>query len=194
MRCSRPRPGLVPPSELDDLVEGIHASRGSARSKAEGAAASNLDLVQLNCTFYGALGRDDKVYLAARAIQVFRRGLPQVDEVGLLAGENGLKLLSRSGVGRDINRHHDGRDEIHTALHKPVVGRLLQLIRPRNGQPDFGGSFSLQDSAATAPRQCCSCAGSKVLAWLSCSSTCATWRSRRSLSLHPARARKSRPA
>ena len=89
----------------------------------------------------------------ARAIQVFTPGVPQVDEVGLLAGENGLELLSRSGVGRDINRHHDGRDEIDTALHKSVVGRLLQLIRLRNGQPDFGGSFSLQDSAATALRQ-----------------------------------------
>ncbi len=160
MRCSRPRPrpgrpGLVPPSELDDLVEGIHASRGSASasSKARGAAACNLDLVQLNCTFYGALGRNDKVYLGARTIQVFRRGLPQVDEVGLLAGESGLELLSRSGVGRDINRYHDGRDEIDTALHKSVVGRLLQLIRPRNGQPDFGGSLQPAgqrcDSAAT---------------------------------------------
>lgn len=147
------RPGLVPPSELDDLVGGIHASRGSASSKAEGAAASNLDLVQVNCNFYGALGRDNKAYLVARAIQVFTPGVPQVDEVGLLAGENGLELLSRSGVGRDINRHHDGRDEIDTALHKSVVGRLLQLIRLRNGQPDFGGSFSLQDSAATALRQ-----------------------------------------
>ena len=141
------RPGLVPPAELDALVERIHANSQGASRLATGAAASNLDLYQVNCTFYDALGRDDAAYLAARAIQFFMPGVPQVYYVGLLAGENDIDLLQRSGVGRDINRHHYGRDEIDAALRKPVVAALVQLIRLRTEHPAFGGAFSLLDSA-----------------------------------------------
>jgi sucrose phosphorylase len=139
-------PGLVPPAELDALVETIHAnSRGQSR-QATGAAASNLDLYQVNCTFYDALARDDRAYLIARAIQFFLPGVPQVYYVGLLAGENDMALLERSRVGRDINRHHYSRAEIDAALKRPVVQDLLDLIRLRNTHPAFGGQFELQDS------------------------------------------------
>lgn len=137
------RPGLVPPAELDALVERIHANSGGASRQATGAAASNLDLYQVNCTFYDALGRDDEAYLAARAIQFWLPGVPQVYYVGLLAGENDMALLARSGVGRDINRHHYTPDEIDAALKKPVVQRLLGLIRLRNTHPAFAGRFEL---------------------------------------------------
>jgi sucrose phosphorylase len=139
-------PGLVPPAELDALVERIHEHSGGASRKATGAAASNLDLYQVNCTYYDALGRDDRAYLVARALQFFVPGVPQVYYVGLLAGENDPALLAQTGVGRDINRHRYARTEIDAALARPVVQRLLQLIRLRNGHPAFGGSFSVQDS------------------------------------------------
>ncbi len=84
--------------------------------------------------------------LIARAIQFFLPGVPQVYHVGLLAGENDMAVLERSGVGRDINRHHFSRDEIDAALQRPVVRDLLDLIRLRNRHPAFAGSFELQDS------------------------------------------------
>ncbi len=140
-------PGLVPPEELDALVERIHANSGGDSRKATGAAASNLDLYQVNCSFFDALGRSDEAYLAARAIQFFLPGVPQVYYVGLLAGANDMALLARSGVGRDINRHHYSRGEIEAALQQPVVQRLLALIRLRNTHPAFGGHFELLDSA-----------------------------------------------
>lgn len=139
-------PGLVPPAELDALVERIHANSRGSSSRATGAAASNLDLYQVNCSFYDALGRDDRAYLLARAIQFFLPGVPQVYYVGLLAGENDLELLARTGVGRDINRRRYSRADIDAALQRPVVQRLLHLIRLRNGHPAFGGRFTLQDS------------------------------------------------
>jgi sucrose phosphorylase len=141
------KPGLLPPAALDALVERIHVNSGGASRKATGAAASNLDLYQVNCSFYDALGRDDEAYLAARAIQFFLPGVPQVYYVGLLAGENDMALLARTGVGRDINRHHFSRDEIAAALQRPVVRRLCELIRLRNTHPAFGGRFELQPSA-----------------------------------------------
>ena len=144
------RPGLVPPAALDALVERIHAnSRGQSR-QATGAAASNLDLYQVNCTFYDALGGDDRAYLAARAIQFFLPGIPQVYYVGLLAGGNDMHLLARSGVGRDINRHRFGMDEIHAALQRPVVQAQCDLIRLRNTHPSFAGRFTLLPCDDTA--------------------------------------------
>ena len=140
------RPGLVPPAELDALVERIHDNSGGSSRRATGAAASNLDLYQVNCTFYDALGRNDAAYLVARAIQFFMPGVPQIYYVGLLAGENDLALLEKTGVGRDINRHHYTPAEITSALQRPVVARLLALIRLRNEHPAFGGSFQLVEA------------------------------------------------
>jgi sucrose phosphorylase len=142
-------PGLVPPIELDRLVQTIHVNSGGASAEATGAAASNLDLYQVNCTFYDALGRDDGAYLIARAIQFFLPGVPQVYYVGLLAGMNDMELLAQSGVGRDINRHRYSAAELRQRLEAPVVQRLIQLIRLRNEHPAFDGRFAVEASGAS---------------------------------------------
>ena len=144
------QPGLVPPQELDELVECIHAASQGQSRQATGAAASNLDLYQVNCTFFDAMGRDETAYLLARAVQFFLPGVPQVYYVGLLAGHNDMALLASSQVGRDINRHHYGADEIARDCERPVVRRLIELIRLRNSHPAFGGRFALLDSGDTS--------------------------------------------
>ncbi len=140
-------PGLIPPKELDALVEKIHTNSNGQSRLATGAAASNLDLYQVNCTFYDALGRNDNDYLLARAIQFFAPGVPQVYYVGLLAGENDTNLLAKSGVGRDINRHYFTLSEIDQAIKRPVVQSLFKLIRFRNRHPAFQGSFSMSETS-----------------------------------------------
>ncbi len=140
-------PGLLPPEQLDQLVERIHTNSKGQSQQATGAAASNLDLYQVNCTFYDALGRNDRAYLLARAIQLFLPGVPQIYYVGLLAGENDMELLARSGVGRDINRQRFSPSEIETALQKPVVRDLLQLVQLRNSCKAFNGAFTLLESS-----------------------------------------------
>ncbi|HUG25222.1 sucrose phosphorylase [Piscinibacter sp.] len=152
-----PQSGLVPDSELDELVETIHRNSRGQSLEATGAAASNLDIYQVNCTFYDALGRDDRAYLLARAIQFFMPGIPQVYYVGLLAGGNDMDLLNRTRVGRDINRHHYTPGEVECDLRRPVVHRLLELIRLRNSHPAFTGEFRLE----TSPN------GSLVMGWVS---------------------------
>lgn len=139
-------PGLVPPEELDALVEKIHTNSNGQSRQATGAAASNLDLYQVNCTFYDALGRNDHDYMLARAIQFFAPGVPQVYYVGLLAGENDMALLAHSGVGRDINRHYYTSEEIDQRIQRPVVQSLFELIRFRNRNPAFDGTFSLPET------------------------------------------------
>ncbi|HEY6012934.1 MAG TPA: hypothetical protein VIU37_02975, partial [Candidatus Limnocylindrales bacterium] len=103
-----------------------------------------VDVHQLNCTYYAALGCDDDRYLAARAIQLFARGVPQIYYVGLLAGENDDEAIVRSGDGRAINRHDYTVGEVERALERPVVARLHELIRLRNTHPAFDGSLGIR--------------------------------------------------
>lgn len=132
-------PGLLEPDQIDTLVERIHDNSGGASRAATGAAASNLDLYQVNCTFYDALARDDRRYLLARLLQLFVPGIPQVYYVGLLAGENDMALLAETGVGRDVNRHRYTDAEVHAALQRPVVRAQLAAIRLRREHPAFRG-------------------------------------------------------
>jgi sucrose phosphorylase len=139
-----PRPGLLTPEQIDELVDGIHTHSGGTSRQATGAAASNLDLYQVNCAFYDALGGDDTKYLAARVIQLLTPGIPQIYYVGALAGGNDLDLLQRTGTGRDINRHNYTRAEIREKTQRPVVRSLLALCSWRNTLPAFDGDIDVQ--------------------------------------------------
>lgn len=141
------RPGLLSPQEIDDLVETIHQRSDGQSRQATGHAASNLDLYQVNCTFYEALGRNDNEYLIARAMQFFAPGVPQVYYVGLFAGTNDMELLDRTSVGRDINRHYYSGTEVAEQMARPVVRGLLHLIRVRNQHRAFAGTFTLERSS-----------------------------------------------
>ena len=105
-----------------------------------------LDVHQIRGAFYSLLDCNDDAYLAARAIQFFTPGIPQVYYVGLLAGENDQSEAERTGDGRDINRHNYSIDEVERNLQRPVVQRLLRLIRFRNEYDAFNGSFQILDS------------------------------------------------
>jgi sucrose phosphorylase len=134
-------PGLLSPEAIDQLVETIHQRSEGVSRRATGAAANNLDLYQVNCTYYDALGRRDDEYLIARALQFFSPGIPQVYYVGLLAGTNDTGLLERTGSGRDINRHYYSPSEVESQLMRPVVRALADLIRFRNTHASFAGDF-----------------------------------------------------
>lgn len=141
--------GLLTADQIDKLVESIHTVSGGSSRAATGAAASNLDIYQVNCTFYDALGADDDRYLLARLIQLFVPGTPQIYYVGLLAGSNDLALLARTGVGRDVNRHHYTAEEVTAELRRPVVQSLLAALRFRAAHPAFGGTFTHRSEGTT---------------------------------------------
>lgn len=137
-------PGLLTPDDINNLVETIHKRSNGESKRATGAAANNLDLYQVNCTYLDALGGGENEYLIARAIQFFAPGIPQVYYTGLLGGRNDMELLERSKVGRDINRHYYTNDEIHSALGQPLVKKLIELIRLRNSHQAFNGKFYVE--------------------------------------------------
>jgi sucrose phosphorylase len=113
-----------------------------------------LDVYQINCTYYSALGEDDAAYLMARSVQFFTPGIPQVYYVGLLAGRNDLELVERTKVGRDINRHGYSLEEIESQISRPVVQKLLALMKLRNNHPAFGGDFGIEQSPDTVLTVC----------------------------------------
>ena len=100
---------------------------------------------QINCTYYSALGEDDRAYLLARAIQFFAPGVPQVYYMGLLAGENDYELMERTDFPRNISRHNYTMEEIEQNVQRPVVKELCRLMRLRNEYKAFDGEILLSD-------------------------------------------------
>lgn len=159
-------PGLLEADDIDRLVEAIHTASGDQSRQATGAAASNVDLYQVNCAWFDALGGDDRAHLLARMIQLFVPGVPQVYYAGLLAAHNDMELLQRTGVGRDINRpYYDGRRR-RAALDRPVVKDTLRLLRWRTAEDQlFGGDFELLASDPDRLALCWSCRGHRLEAF-----------------------------
>lgn len=150
--------GVPVKPDMDDLIDTKEArklvdvclERGSNLSlilSDDHKAADGFDVHQIRCSYYSVLNCDDDAYLAARAIQFFAPGIPQVYYVGLLAGENDVEAVKKTGEGREINRHNFTLEEIDNSLEKEVVQRLLKLIRFRNEYSAFNGEFKVLDSA-----------------------------------------------
>ncbi len=142
--------GLLSDAQVQNLVSQIAINSRGNSLKASGSAAGNVDIHQVNCSYYDALAGDDLQYLIARAIQFFSPGVPQVYYGGLFALENDMALLQKSNVGRDINRSYLTPANVETHLKKPVVGALIELIKLRNDHDSFNGEFSL----ASSQQQC----------------------------------------
>jgi sucrose 6(F)-phosphate phosphorylase len=141
--------GLLTMPEMQAVVDYCLA-RGANVSpllNVAGKPNSECGAHQINITYYSALDADDDAYLIARALQLFAPGIPQVYYVGLLAGANDAAAVTATGEGRAINRHNYTVSEAEEALGKPVVQRLLRMIRLRNEHPAFRGKLNVLDTA-----------------------------------------------
>jgi sucrose phosphorylase len=144
--------GVLAPTEMQALAEVILRRGGNINRILSDAPTDGVDVHQLNCTYFSALGEDDRRYLAARAIQLFAPGIPQVYYVGLLAGANDHEASARTGEGRAINRHDYSRVELGEALTRPVVRELLDLLRLRATHPAFGGPLEVETTSPSSLR------------------------------------------
>ena len=137
---------LLTDAQLEQTVECLYRQGGNANRVYSSADYHNLDLYQINCTYYAAVGCDDDAYLLARAIQFFAPGIPQVYYVGMLAGENDIALVEATRNGRDINRHNYTAREVDEAFTRPVVKKLCELMRLRNASIAFKGDCVVEET------------------------------------------------
>ena len=140
--------GIVETKDAQRLVD-ICLERGANLSRifsANHRDKDGFDVHQIRCSYYSMLDCNDDAYMAARAIQFFVPGIPQVYYVGLLAGKNDVENINKTGDGREINRHTYSMDEFESVFNKVVVQRLLKLIRFRNEYSAFNGKFKVIDS------------------------------------------------
>lgn len=140
--------GVLPDDKIRCLIDRIDSRSADPILRRSAVNVHSVGAIyQLTCTFYDALMQNDDAYIAARAIQFYTPGIPQVYYVGLLAGCNDEELMHETGELRDINRHYYTLDEVDEAIEKPVVQRLLKLMRFRNSYPAFQGRFELNYSS-----------------------------------------------
>lgn len=128
---------LLPDEEIDKVKEQMYKQGANVKKIYSSEAYNNLDIYQVNTTYYSALGNHDDAYLLARAIQFFAPGIPQVYYVGMLAGSNDIDLMERTKNGRDINRHYYSAEEVAEEQKRPVVQKLKELMELRNTHPAF---------------------------------------------------------
>lgn len=135
---------LLTDEELDYTSEELYKVGANVKKVYSSANYNNLDIYQINSTYYSALGDNDRSYLLARAIQVFAPGIPQIYYVGLLAGKNDIELLEATKEGRNINRHYYQLAEIDEEVQRPVIQKLFDLLRFRNESVAFDLSGTIE--------------------------------------------------
>ena len=142
---------ILTDDEIDYASEQLYKVGANVKKTYSSASYNNLDIYQINSTYYSALGNDDAAYLLSRVFQVFAPGIPQIYYVGLLAGENDIALLESTKEGRNINRHYYTREEVKSEVKRPVVANLLKLLSWRNESPafDLAGSITVDTPTDT---------------------------------------------
>ena len=137
---------LLTDEELDYTSEQLYKVGANVKRVYSSEKYNNLDIYQINSTYYSALGNHDASYLLSRILQCFAPGIPQIYYVGLLAGENDIELLESTKEGRNINRHYYTLEEIEKEVERPVVKQLLSLLRFRNTSKAFDLDGEIQIS------------------------------------------------
>ena len=151
---------LLTEEELENVIQKTEEYGANFKMDFSAKAKDKPVVYQINCTYYSALGEDDRAYLLARAIQFFAPGVPQVYYMGLLAGKNDYELMRETNFPRNISRHNYTMEEIEKEVEKPVVQKLKQLMRMRNEFPAFDGKVvvsELPDSLLEITRESNDC-------------------------------------
>ena len=103
--------GILTEEEIEAMIArvGEHGGLISYRSTADGSKSP----YEMNITWWSAMNRPDSAedldlqvdrYLASRSIALALRGVPGLYLIGMVASENDLEAVSRTGEARGINR------------------------------------------------------------------------------------------
>lgn len=139
--------GFLPQQKIQDLIDNVSTRSADPILRRSAANVHSVGAIyQLTCTFFDALKQNEDANVAARAIQFFSPGIPQVYYVGWLGGTNEVERAEETGDPREINRHYYTREQVDAAVKEPMVRRLTRLMEFRSTYPAFQGTFHLQYS------------------------------------------------
>ena len=139
--------GFLPQQQIQDLIDNVSTRSADPILRRSAANVHSVGAIyQLTCTFFDALKQNEDANVAARAIQFFAPGIPQIYYVGWLGGTNEVERAEETGDPREINRHYYTREGVDAAVKEPMVRRLTRLMEFRSSYPAFHGTFHLQYS------------------------------------------------
>jgi sucrose phosphorylase len=142
----RPLEGILPPEELEALVEIVKANGGRVSYKQNPDGTDSP--YELNITYVDAILADktstraDK-FLASQAIQYVLPGVPATYIHSLLGSRNWTEGVEQTGRARTVNREKLQVEEVIKELKDPESFRsrvfypYIDLIKTRKKQPAF---------------------------------------------------------
>ena len=142
---------LLTDEELDYTSNKLYEVGANVKRIYSSEKYNNLDIYQINSTYYSALGNDDASYLLSRVLQCFCTWYSASILCWITCWENDIELLESSKEGRNINRHYYTLEEIDREVERPVVKKLINLLRFRNTSKafDLEGSFEVETPSET---------------------------------------------
>ena len=142
----RPLEGILPPKELDALIDVVSTNDGQVSYKRNPDGTDSP--YELNITYVDAILGDKKSanagkFLASQAIQYALPGVPATYIHSLLGSRNWLAGREQTGRARTINREKLRLDEVVKELNNPNSFRskiffpYLEMIKTRRNQEAF---------------------------------------------------------
>ena len=142
----RPLEGILPPQELDALVEVVKTNGGQVSYKSNPDGTDSP--YELNITYVDAIladknsSRADR-FLASQSIQYALPGVPATYIHSLLGSRNWTKGVQKTNRARTVNREKLQVEEVIKELKNPESFRsqvfypYIELIKTRKMQPAF---------------------------------------------------------
>ncbi|MBW1982617.1 MAG: sugar phosphorylase [Deltaproteobacteria bacterium] len=152
----RPLEGILPPEEIDELIEVVKANGGQVSYKRNPDGSDSP--YELNITYVDAILADAQStaaekFLASQAIQYVLPGMPATYIHSLLGSRNWLAGVKQTGRARTINREKLDVATVLSELNEPgsfrakVFFPYIHMIKTRKGQEAFhpNASFEILD-------------------------------------------------
>jgi sucrose phosphorylase len=142
----RPLEGILPPEELDGLIEVVKANGGQVSYKRNPDGSDSP--YELNITYVDAILADPdstqtEKFLASQSIQYVLPGVPATYIHSLLGSRNWLEGVKQTGRARTINREKLNVEEVYSQLNhansfrSKIFFPYLNLIKIRKKQDAF---------------------------------------------------------
>ncbi|MBN2820347.1 MAG: sugar phosphorylase, partial [Bacteroidales bacterium] len=144
----RPLEGLLPPAEMNSLLEGMKKIGGKVSTKQNSNGTDSA--YEINISYFDAMketknGPDsfqERRFICSQTIMLAMKGMPAFYIHSLLGTPNFTEGVMKTGMNRTINRKKYSRNEIKDILstnnhHLRVLNELKKLITIRKNNKAF---------------------------------------------------------